>query len=256
MASRGSSSWRIETWGGPCETEQATIAIYEGCPKVTIAKEAVDAFKLLGRECLRFGYIVRRIGGYNCRKVTGSTNSWSAHAWGIAIDINDDTNPYRRDKLVTDMPRAFVAAVTSIRTVDGLQVFRWGGDWDGRPDTPHSNYDSMHFEIIVTRAELRRGFGGVVVPAPVTPGSTVPKIVAFPTLRPGDTGPAVNILQAAVKLQATSGAGVYGPRTKEAVRRYQESRGLTADGIAGPATWTALLSNMPPLLPGQPGPQK
>jgi peptidoglycan hydrolase-like protein with peptidoglycan-binding domain len=34
--------------------------------------------------------------------------------------------------------------------------------------------------------------------------------------------------------------GVYGPRTRSAVKRFQRSHGLAADGIAGPATLAAL----------------
>ena len=43
-----------------------------------------------------------------------------------------------------------VAAVESIRTVDGHQIFAWGGRWTDRKDT-------MHFQINVTPEELRRG---------------------------------------------------------------------------------------------------
>jgi peptidoglycan hydrolase-like protein with peptidoglycan-binding domain len=36
--------------------------------------------------------------------------------------------------------------------------------------------------------------------------------------------------------------GYYGPLTKEAVRDFQGSNGLTVDGIVGPLTWAALES--------------
>jgi peptidoglycan hydrolase-like protein with peptidoglycan-binding domain len=36
--------------------------------------------------------------------------------------------------------------------------------------------------------------------------------------------------------------GQYGPATKQAVIDFQNWFGLTADGIAGPLTWTALWS--------------
>lgn len=35
--------------------------------------------------------------------------------------------------------------------------------------------------------------------------------------------------------------GIFGSATEKAVRKYQESRGLSVDGIIGPKTWTRLL---------------
>lgn len=43
-----------------------------------------------------------------------------------------------------------VAAVEAIRTVDGHQVFAWGGRW-------RTTKDTMHFQINVTPDELARG---------------------------------------------------------------------------------------------------
>lgn len=34
--------------------------------------------------------------------------------------------------------------------------------------------------------------------------------------------------------------GIFGPQTREALIRFQNAKGLTPDGIAGPATWAAL----------------
>ncbi|MBG0857703.1 DUF1906 domain-containing protein [Streptomyces spinoverrucosus] len=66
-----------------------------------------------------------------------------------------------------------------------------------------------------------------------------------PTLQSGSTGEAVTRLQRA--LTAALGRtvaidGVFGSGTTQAVRDYQSSRGLSVDGIAGPATWGALQS--------------
>ncbi|MER6117216.1 peptidoglycan-binding protein [Streptomyces sp. NPDC001743] len=66
---------------------------------------------------------------------------------------------------------------------------------------------------------------------------------ATPTLAEGASGEAVKRLQRALTaaLGSTVGAdGTFGPGTATAVRSYQTSRGLSADGIAGPETWTAL----------------
>jgi len=35
--------------------------------------------------------------------------------------------------------------------------------------------------------------------------------------------------------------GLFGPSTEQGVMNYQISKGLVADGIVGPSTWTVLL---------------
>jgi len=63
-------------------------------------------------------------------------------------------------------------------------------------------------------------------------------------LRQGSNGGAVKIAQLALngKGYRLVGDGIFGPATDSAVRRFQSSRGLQADGIVGPQTWNALLS--------------
>jgi hypothetical protein len=223
------------------------VPIYANGPKCQVRREARDAVLKLGAVFLAWGYIVRRIGGYNCRRITGGTG-YSSHAWALSVDVNDDTNPYRLDKLVTDMSKGMIQAVYEIRTIAGLQVFRWGGDWDGRPEVPNSNYDAMHFEIILSPAELAVGFAA---------GSGVPqRPITWPIIRRGAVGSAVVELQRLLALGNTTGQGTFGPRTEIAVILYQKSRGLEADGIVGASTWTALLTNQPPLVIGGIRPQK
>ena len=60
----------------------------------------------------------------------------------------------------------------------------------------------------------------------------------------GSEGPAVQLLQLALE-RAGQGElaldGVFGGATRAALRRFQEERGLAADGVAGPQTHRALL---------------
>ncbi|MFI9628303.1 peptidoglycan-binding protein [Streptomyces sp. NPDC052042] len=68
---------------------------------------------------------------------------------------------------------------------------------------------------------------------------------SYATLRSGSTGPQVAAAQRLLGEQGhPAGAvdGSFGPVTVSAVRAYQTARGLSADGVVGAKTWTALLS--------------
>ncbi|WNI21034.1 NlpC/P60 family protein [Streptomyces sp. ITFR-16] len=63
-------------------------------------------------------------------------------------------------------------------------------------------------------------------------------------IREGSTGNSVREAQCRLN---TTGAGLtvdskFGPATRRAVRAFQSSRSLTADGVVGPRTWSALLA--------------
>src|SRR5260370_6256316 len=65
----------------------------------------------------------------------------------------------------------------------------------------------------------------------------------MPLLRQGSSGPDVTVLQQKLKDLGFDPNGVdgnFGPGTKAAVIAFQQSKGLQADGIAGPATLAAL----------------
>lgn len=64
------------------------------------------------------------------------------------------------------------------------------------------------------------------------------------TLYQGASGGAVQIAQVALNSKGYSlvGDGVFGPRTLDAVVRYQQDHGLMVDGIIGAQTWNSLLS--------------
>ena len=61
-------------------------------------------------------------------------------------------------------------------------------------------------------------------------------------LEKGSAGPAVNILQAALKQAGFAIAvdGDFGNQTEIAVKEFQRRAGIAADGKVGPATWAAL----------------
>lgn len=82
------------------------------------------------------------------------------------------------------------------------------------------------------------GFGTVPVLPPAAAGQ--------PTLRRGDSGPAVTLLQQRLVVHGWglllgSVDGQFGPRTEEVVRHHQYAHGLPVDGVCGPETWGTLL---------------
>lgn len=196
-------------------------------------------------------------GAYNCRKITGGTG-YSLHSYGIALDINWQSNPYG-SRLVTDMPSAMIADIKAIRTKNGKQVWRWGGDYSG-------NKDAMHFEIIASPADIATGIDPKTVKGSVV---TPPKKVGF---RPGDSGAGVKFLQGMLNILAkyrinakgkAGGAqiplnGKYDARTAEAVRELQRfgntmsklagGKGMKVDGIAGKDTMDVIAFWVPRAL--------
>lgn len=83
----------------------------------------------------------------------------------------------------------------------------------------------------------------VVTAKPVR--TTTKPTLAVPTapMRPGDTGASVAKLQRALTKAGYSPGkadGSYGNATTQAVKEFQAAHGLTADGVAGPKTLTAL----------------
>ena len=63
------------------------------------------------------------------------------------------------------------------------------------------------------------------------------------TARQGDCGAGVSFIQERLGLLGFPVAidGRFGPGTETAVKNFQSSRGITVDGIVGPATWDKLV---------------
>jgi len=128
--------------------------------------------------------------------------------------------------------RAFaLAAVLALAAIAGIGFAVFGGGGSGtRATTPTPTQPATTTPPSST---------------PTTPSSSRPKAspaVVLPSgklLRSGDTGSAVRKLQQALKtLGYDPGAvdGSFGPATTQAVVAFQKAKGLSADGIVGPAT--------------------
>lgn len=151
-------------WDPPCDTSKfATFTHWTGV-KITIDRRCIEAWQALDTVLVHHGYKPRAgvTGAYNCRAITGGTRP-SLHSYGVAEDVNWDTNPYSTSQLITDMPRAMVDDIEAIRTRAGDIVFRWGGDWDGDDRPDDESYDAMHFEAQATPGELSVGIDWTTV---------------------------------------------------------------------------------------------
>ena len=155
--------------------ETRLVRIPFGPDSIRVAAPAAEAFQRLAAIMLRHGYDIRPADtdSYNCRTITGGKLK-SLHAYGIALDINWQTNPYRdhpgtrpprfspkptqseraadvaAGQADTDMTAAMIAEIEALTTVDGLRVFKWGGHFG-------TLKDAMHFELDVGPDELARG---------------------------------------------------------------------------------------------------
>lgn len=256
MARRGGSAWLTQHYGTKCKPQTVSIMLNSGVARTFDARTSM-AWKAFAEVLRAYGYHVRSAdtGTYNCRNTASGYPS--PHSWATAIDLNWQTNPATggpyggRNVVITDMPMEMVAAIKGIKTVGGVPVLGWGGDYT-------SFKDAMHFEIIATPAEIAKGIDWDTVRIaqrdPADPAT-------WPTLEFGDKGPSVKELQvrlieAGFTVGATGADGGFGAETQSAVRAYQSSRGISVDGMVGLQTWTALLNRMPALEPNDAGPVK
>jgi D-alanyl-D-alanine carboxypeptidase len=167
MAYASQSSLRY-WWAPACRGPWVTISLY-GSGRVTVRPAITDAVKAINKILSAYRYTTRYAdtGAYNCRRVTGGS-TYSLHAYGIAMDINWQSNPYS-SVLRTDMFRygdgRMPYRFEAIRTNNGKQVWRWGGWFSG-------NKDAMHLEITCSPSDLRTGinwstvYGGSTSVAP------------------------------------------------------------------------------------------
>ena len=218
-------------WSPPCAAVQGVKVELHGGAVITIDKRIVPAVLAMNAVFSKWNYKATPpdTGAFVCRRITGGTG-YSLHAFGIAIDINWQSNPYGR-KLVTDMPKAMVAEIKALRTGNGKQVWRWGGDYT-------TNKDAMHFEIVCTPADLATGIKGGAAPAPPQ-GSGIPHDV----LRQGAKGDKVTAVQYTLNFlgHRCTVDGVWGPKTTAAVKSFQTAcknlgASLIVDGLWGPQT--------------------
>ncbi|MFE5210604.1 glycoside hydrolase domain-containing protein [Streptomyces sp. NPDC056600] len=123
------------------------------------------------------------------------------------------------------------------------------------PSTYWANHQRIHqyvgevtesyggYSINIDRDYLDVGAGGTS-PTPTCSGANL-NFSAYATVQTGSSGELVKAAQClltAAGYSAGTPDGVFGTATATAARNFQSAKGLSADGVVGPKTWTALLS--------------
>lgn len=228
FAATSQNGW---TAGTSSEIPLSSLAV--GAATFPAGVRAGDVYTVLRYVAVQFNATVEALyspgcWGHNYREISGST-SLSNHASGTAIDCNAPDHPLGAAGTFS------AAQVSAIRTILSRcnGVVRWGGDYSSRKD-------EMHFEINVPPGDSRLPTlaaslgGGGGTPTPPS---------GWTLVRQGDTGFRVSAVQHLLRQRgwSVSADGIFGSGTDSAVRSFQSSRGLTADGIVGQNTWTALV---------------
>lgn len=131
-----------EEWGNPLDTQNfhtnhiTSIKTPSG-QEVNVNKKAAKAFEGFLKDLEATGYEIKSIGGYNLRMNKSDPRRLSQHAFGNAIDINPEDNPFVRGKKgKTNLP----ANISDIAAKWGIS---WGGDWSSVKDTMHFEYTGI-----------------------------------------------------------------------------------------------------------------
>jgi peptidoglycan hydrolase-like protein with peptidoglycan-binding domain len=251
-----------------CQRDKMT-SIPFGPDRILVAPPTVDAWQALANVLLADGYDIRTsdTDSYNCREIKGGGGR-SLHSYGIALDVNWNTNPYkttpdhrlvvfsnkatqraraedvRLGRADTDMTPALINDVLAIRTGNGKRVFEWGGNWTSIKDT-------MHFEIDVAPEDLATGIDQSTVKRPLAGPSFPPPGGGGVVIPPDDgaalsfssRGPRVSELQRALTARGFAVGeidGVFGSNTRLALQSFQASANLQQTAVADLATLRAL----------------
>ena len=235
MADASSRNWGA---GWPnCQGGKQVNVNVTGGARLAVHRDIADLVRTLCEATVARGYAIRPSdsGGFNCRCIKG-TNRPSNHSWGLAVDINWQTNPHKAP-LTTDMPDWMPEMWEQCG-------FRWGGKYR-KPDTMHYEFMGTPDSVAGHLETARRFLDGRTLPAQTVEQPHSDEIQMPPyggkVLKAGSQGDAVRTWQARMaargwKLDAT---GVFEARTTEICQKFQREKQLTVDGKVGRQTWTA-----------------
>lgn len=118
------------------EVERQLVTVNFMGHNLRFHQKAAPALQAVVNEIKTSGanYQFRSLGTYKWRNNVNDPDELSVHSFGIAIDINPDSNPNRSDnKLITDLPSGVINAFKR-------NSFRWGGEYNRIKDPMHFEY--------------------------------------------------------------------------------------------------------------------
>lgn len=152
---------------------------------------------------------------------TAATPGNSNHGWGLALDIAQELDG---DPAPESISPQFVQWLCNNAHRYGISAELQSEPWHWRyvagDNIPQTVFD---FET------------GVVTPPP--PPQPIDLSYPGTPVQLGSRGDAARLVQHVVGAKVD---GWFGPQSVEALRDWQRSRGLKADGIVGPVTWKAM----------------
>ncbi|CAF1861240.1 N-acetylmuramoyl-L-alanine amidase CwlH [Bacillus subtilis] len=131
--------------------------------------------------------------------------------------------------------------------------FEWGGDWSGFVDKPHLQFNYRGYGTDTFGKKVNNSTSKPSAPAPKKSTSYPLPDGVIKVTKPLTKGTKVTQVQtalAACYFYPDKGAknngidGYYGPKTANAVKRFQLMNGLAADGIYGPKTKAKLAAKL------------
>ena len=144
-------------WGAACPPSSQLVTIRVDNTNFRVHRRVAWRFEGFLKDLVATGYSLDEVAddwGLACRKIAG-TNTWSNHAWGLAIDVNATRNPHayahpeHAGKPGHDSRgRHTDMNVPVVQKLADKWGFRWGINYR-KPD-------AMHFEWMGTPAEADR----------------------------------------------------------------------------------------------------
>lgn len=196
--------------------------IVKACPVLSGSQQTCDECVYQGRaahDCAQLNRFSARAAGLDLP--SGATSQWRKGDWAASGEIGT-------------IPEGHVCFVYRANGDKMQHTGVYLGDGTVADARGHA-YGVMHKPLTAYKWTHWAILKGMELPA------NLPK-VSHMTLRKGDSGGEVQELQELLirhghTLEAD---GVYGTKTRAAVKAFQQKNGLTADGICGPMTWAAL----------------